>query len=100
MYDLFLKLEIQGTRITSTSNKQAVFDAIRDSGKVLKLKDDEFKFEEMVLPSHLQKGPKWNLLTGMEVTLPEGIGPSGVEDGYFGPTTFQLHWPSEIVLSH
>ena len=86
LYDLFLKLEIQGTSIKSTSTKQAVFDAICDSGKVMKLKDDEFEFEEKVLPSHLQKGPKWKLLTGMEVTLPEGIGPSGAEDGYFGPT--------------
>ena len=50
------------------------------------MKGDSFEFEEKVLPSHLQKGPKWKLLTGMEVTLPEGIGPSGAEDGYFGPT--------------
>ena len=70
MYDLFLKLEIQGTSIKSTSKTQAVFDAICDSGKVTKLKEDEFKFEEKFFPSHLKKGPKWKLLTGMEVTLP------------------------------
>ena len=26
------------------------------------------------------------MLNGIEVTLPEGIGPSGAKDGYFGPT--------------
>lgn len=86
LYQLFLKLEIGGTCIKSNSGKRAVFDSIRDSDKVTKLNEDAFEFEEKVIPSHLQKGPKWKLLTGMEVTLPEGISLTGVEDGFYGPT--------------
>jgi hypothetical protein len=50
LYQLFLKLEIGGTSIKSNSGKRAVFDAIRDCDKVTKLNEDEFEFEERVLP--------------------------------------------------
>eukprot|EP00956_Cyclotella_meneghiniana_P005902 scaffold7734_cov39-Cyclotella_meneghiniana.AAC.1 len=77
LYDLFLQLDIQGTSIKNNSNKRAVFDAIRDSNKVVKLNDDEFQFEEKIVPSHLQKGPRWKLLTGTEIVLPadNNVGP-------------------------
>lgn len=36
LYDLFLKLEITGTNVKKSSNKQNIFDAILSSGKVTK----------------------------------------------------------------
>jgi len=44
----------------------------------------EYKVEE--LPVHLQKGPQWEILTGMEIDVPSGFHPSDVEDSFFAPT--------------
>jgi hypothetical protein len=46
-------------------------------------------YEHEEVPQHPLKGPKWKVLTGTEVVLPEvpeGFNPSGVTEGFFSPT--------------
>jgi hypothetical protein len=86
MLELFQELGIQ-VRLFKNVNKRTIFDAIRDSDKVTKVSaDDSFKFTRVVVPLHMQKGPKWILLQGVDVDLPEGFHPSGAEEGFFAPT--------------
>jgi hypothetical protein len=54
--------------------------------KKLAISNDEFVYEYKEVPQHLLKGPKWKVLTGTKVVLPEGFNPSGVTEGFFSPT--------------
>ena len=54
LYELFLKLGITGMNINKKSTKQPIFDAIMASGKVTKINDKEFSYEEKRTPLHLQ----------------------------------------------
>ncbi|KAL7502757.1 hypothetical protein ACHAXN_000661 [Cyclotella atomus] len=71
--------------VAKSSTKQMIFDSIVQSGKVEVIYPKTFAYQVEVIPDHLQKGPKWKILTGTEVVLPEGFKPSGVEEGYFAP---------------
>jgi hypothetical protein len=42
-----------------------------------------YEWEE--LPDHLRKGPKWKVLVGTEVMLPEGFNACGAQEGFFAP---------------
>ncbi len=74
--------------IAKNSSKQVVFNAIRDcsDAKINKIDDNMFEYTSEQLPLHLQKGPKWTMLLGEEIQMPDGFGYSGVEEGFFGPT--------------
>ena len=74
--------------IAKNSSKQVVFNAIRDcsDAKINKIDDNTFKYTSEQLPLHLQKGPKWTMLLGEEIQMPDGFGRIGVEEGFFGPT--------------
>ena len=44
------------------------------------------KYQAQQIPFSKQKGPKWEILTGIDIQLPDGFHPRGVEEGFFAPT--------------
>jgi hypothetical protein len=62
--------------IAKNSSKQVVFNAIRDcsDAKMNKIDDNMFQYTSEQLPLHLQKGPKWTMLLGEEIQMPDGFG--------------------------
>jgi len=77
-----------------SSKKRELFDTIRDSDKVMKIKDDSFSYEmeeDAVNKSSSGQGARWVILTGLDCQLPEGFDASGVERGFFAPTNKDNH---------
>ncbi len=72
--------------LPSDKKKPSLFANLRDSDKTKMIDNETFEYEVEELPVHLQKGPRWEILTGMEIDVPSGFYPSGVEDGFFAPT--------------
>ena len=87
LQEIFNKLGVR-TRLPKNPNKRIIFDAILDSShpSVTKINNNTFSYQDILVPEHLKKGPKWKLLTGKEVELPEGFAFSGEEEGVFAPT--------------
>jgi hypothetical protein len=85
LFDLYQRYQI-GTSLRKTAGKRLIFDAIRDSSFATKIDDDTFTYEMEEIPEHLMKGPKWKILDGVEIDLPEDFDPSGVTAGFFAPT--------------
>lgn len=85
--ELYCKLDLQPPVAKNTS-KKVLFNAIRDSQHAAIKTIDEvtFTYEYQEVPDHLKKGPRWKMLTGMDIALPEGFDPSGAEEGFFAPT--------------
>ena len=72
--------------LPSDKRKPSLFDTLRDSDKVTKIDVDTFTYQAEQIPFSRQKGPKWEILTGIDIQLPDGFHPSGVEEGFFAPT--------------
>jgi hypothetical protein len=85
LLEIHQKVELP-TLAKKNQNKQFIFDSILQSGKVERVSDDEFVYEWEELPDHLRKGPKWKVLVGTEVMLPEGFNACGAQEGFFAPT--------------
>ena len=86
LWDLYAKLGVS-TQVGKTVGKRVLFDVLRDCPQTNKINDDEFTYameEGGEKPEH--SGPRWKLLTGVEVELPPGFDDSGVEKGYYAPT--------------
>ncbi len=69
--DIFNQLEI----VPKNYNNRFLFNAIRYSKgiNVTKLNDNSFSYFYAQLFFHLQKGPWWKVLTGVEIILPLGL---------------------------
>ena len=81
--ELFKKFNIA---MPQDKKKASLFSKLRDSGKVKKIDEKSFSFEEIKVPRlDDRKGPWWEILTGVEVELPAGFHKSGAEMGYFAP---------------
>jgi hypothetical protein len=76
LLEIHQKLELP-TLAKKNQNKRFIFDSILQSGKVERVSDNEFVYEWEELPDHLRKGPKWKVLVGTEVVLPEGFNACG-----------------------
>ena len=75
-----------GVALPSDKKKPSLFQTLRDSAKVTKIADDSFSYETEEVPESQMKGPRWEILAGMDVSLPHGIAPTGAQEGFFGPT--------------
>ena len=56
-----------------SSKKRELFDTIRDSDKVMKIKDDSFSYEmeeDAVNKSSSGQGARWVILTGLDFNCP------------------------------
>ena len=85
LLEIHQKFELP-TLAKKNQNKRFIFDSILQSGKVERVSDNEFIYEWEELPDHLRKGPKWKVLVGTEVVLPEGFNACGAQEGFFAPT--------------
>ena len=74
LQEIFNKLGVR-TKLPKNPNKCIIFDAILDSShsSVTKINNNTFSYQDILVPEHLKKGPKWKVLTGKEVELPEGF---------------------------
>ena len=72
--------------LPSDKRKPSLFDTLQDSDKVTQIDVDTFKYQAQQIPFSKQKGPKWEILTGIDIQLPDGFHPRGVEEGFFAPT--------------
>jgi hypothetical protein len=72
--------------LPSNKKKPSLFQNLRDSGKTKITDDTTFEYDVKELPAHQQKGPRWEILAGVEIEVPSGFHPNGVEEGFFAPT--------------
>mgnify|MGYP006193039927 CR=1 FL=1 len=81
--DLIKKFQIP---MPHDKRKQELFNAIRDSGKVTKIDDDNFSYKKTETQEVQHNKICWEILIGLDITLPEGFHASGAEEGFFAPT--------------
>ena len=91
LQDIFNKLGVH-TKLPKNPNKCIIFDALLDSShpSVTKINNNTFSYQDIIVPEHLKKGPKWKVLTGIEVELPEGFAFSDAEEGVFDQPTREM----------
>ena len=63
-----------------------LFQNLCDCDNTRIIASDTFEYDIEELPTHLQKRRWWEILAGVEIELPSGFHPSGVEDRFFSPT--------------